>query len=246
MPKPAEILIDRIDERLAELGRTRYWLSSEISDGRSTTAIRDIARRGSMPAGDRLGRIALALDTSTEWLLGEARDPAPVRSEVGLSEGHVGRPSREAGIPGIPLVGTGDCAELALEDAETHRTVMVERSSFDPDYHVRMITRPPALRGARDLYAIYFRGVSMEPRFESGEVAIVDPQRPVRAGDYVLVQLNSGEDDSVQSVLVKRLVRQNAAETILEQFNPPLTFAVPRERIARIHRILPQTDLLFG
>jgi phage repressor protein C with HTH and peptisase S24 domain len=129
---------------------------------------------------------------------------------------------------------------------ETGAMLDVERCSFDADHTVRMIARPPALQGARDLYAIYFHGESMMPRFEPGEVGIVDPTRPAGPGDYVLVQLNNGEEDHVTSVLVKRLVRTSARELVLEQFNPPATFTVPKARVARVHRILPQTDLLFG
>ena len=245
MPKPAEILISRIDDRLSEMGKTRYWLSKEITDGKGVTAIRDIDRRGSMPAGDRLEKIAETLGTTTDWLLGRSDTPDQVRSEVGLSDKRIdwNGPPREE--PGIPIVGTGDCADLEVCDTSGNM-VSIERSSFDEDYHVRMIGRPPALRGARDLYAIYFHGESMLPRFEPGEVGIVDPGRPPRVGDYVLVQLNGGDSDDVVSVLVKRLVRQTAKDVLLEQFNPALTFTIPKQRIARIHRILQQTDLLFG
>ena len=245
MPKPAEILISRIDERLSDMGKTRYWLSKKVTDGKGVTAIRDIDRRGSMPAGDRLERIAEALDTTTDWLLGKTENSDPVRSEVSLSDRRIDWAGADRGEPGIPLVGTGDCAALEVCD-ESGKMVQVERSSFAEHYHVRMITRPPALRGARDLYAVYFHGESMQPRFEPGEVGIVDPRRPAGPGDYVLVQLNTGESDDVVSVLVKRLVRQNAQELVLEQFNPPLVFTIKKSRVQRVHRILQQTDLLFG
>lgn len=246
MAKPAEILIERIDRRLAEQGKSRYWLSQEVSDGKSVTVVRDIDRRKSMPAADRLERIARALGTTTEWLLGETADPTPVRSDVALSDKHIDWRGPERGEPGIPLMGTGDCASIDL-CSESGELVAIDRASFDDDYPVRMIARPPALRGARDLYAVHFVGDSMEPRYESGEVALVDPHRPVGRGDYVLVQLTGGNGDSaVTTVLAKRLVRRNAKELVLEQFNPPLTFIVPAAKVARIHRILPQTELLFG
>lgn len=245
MPKPAEILIERIDARLAEIGKTRYWLSKEITDGAGATAIRDIDRRKSMPAGDRLERIAAELGTTTDWLLGRSANPDPVRSEVTLSDKHIDWRGPDRAEPGIPLVGTGDCADLEVCD-DSGAMIQIERSSFDPDHHVRMLQRPPALRGQTDLYAIYFHGESMEPRFEAGEVGIVDPRRPVRSGDYVLVQLNGGESDDVVSVLAKRLVRQNAREIVLEQFNPAVSFSVPKSKVTRVHRILQQTELLFG
>jgi hypothetical protein len=178
-------------------------------------------------------------------LLGTANNPDPVISEVGFLDRASGFDPRQPDLPPIPLVCTGDCASLQLSDIDG-QMLDIERSSFDPDHMIRMIARPPALRGARDVYAIYFHGESMMPRFEPGEVGIVDPTRPAAPGDYVLVQLNNGSEDHVTSVLVKRLVRANMRELVLEQFNPAITFTVPRSRVARIHRILPQTDLLFG
>jgi phage repressor protein C with HTH and peptisase S24 domain len=85
----------------------------------------------------------------------------------------------------------------------------------------------------------------MLPRFEPGEVGIVDPHRPPMIGDYVVVQLRGEDHDDVESVLVKRLAGRNAREVRLEQFNPPLTFTLPARLVKRLHRILPQTDLLF-
>lgn len=244
MSETAEILVARIDQRLAELDRSRYWLSKEVSDGKTHTIVTDIERKGTVPREPRLVRIAETLDVSTDWLMGRSDVSDPVRSQVSLSDRRI-EIQHPQGEPGIPLVGTGDCADLEVCD-ESGNMVQIERSSFDEDYHVRMITRPPALRGARDLYAVYFHGESMQPRFEPGEVGIVDPRRPAGPGDYVLIQLNAGDSDEVVSVLVKRLVRQNARELVLEQFNPPLTFVVKKDRVQRVHRILQQTDLLFG
>ena len=244
MSETAEILVSRIDQRLAEMDRSRYWLSKEASDGRTHTIVTDIERKGTIPREPRLVRIAEVLGVSTDWLMGRSEVPDQVRSEVGVFDKRI-EFRHEPFEPGIPLVGTGDCADLEVCD-DSGNMVEVERSSFDEDYHVRMITRPPALYGARDLYAVYFHGESMQPRFEPGEVGIVDPRRPAGPGDYVLVQLNAGNCDDVVSVLVKRMVRQNARELVLEQFNPPLTFKVPKSRVQRVHRILQQTDLLFG
>ncbi len=207
--------------------------------------IRDARRRGHAPNAENTLKIAQELGTTVEYLLGEASNPAQVGSDVQVGEPIARwRGSELAGL-GIPLMGTGDCADVEL-CTESGEMVAIERSSFDDEFPIRMITRPPALRDARDIYAIYFQGESMIPRFEPGELGLVDPRRPARTGEYVLVQLTDGEEEIVQSVLVKRLVRQNAREVVLEQFNPPAVFTVPKTRVARIHRILPQTDLLFG
>jgi phage repressor protein C with HTH and peptisase S24 domain len=244
MPEPAENgLYERIDRQREELGISARELSMRVTG--KPDFIRDLRRRGHAPSADNLARMAEALGISVDWLLGRSASKDPVRSEVAISDQRLDWTASLSTLPPIPLVGTGDCATIIFED-QTGKMLEIERCSFDADHTVRMIARPPALRGAHDLYAIYFQGESMMPRFEPGEVGIVDPRRPAAPGDYVLVQLNNGEEDHVTSVLVKRLVRATIRELVLEQFNPAAVFTVPRCRVARYHRIVPQTELLFG
>lgn len=239
------LLRERVQERLTALGKSAHAVSLEIGAGQGY--VRDLLdpAKGGFPRSDKLNALARALDTTSDYLTGTSDNAGPVLSEVTVVDRKIDLRGAQADLPPIPLVGTGDCATIQFETA-TGAMLEVERCSFNSDHTVRMIARPPALKGARDLYAIYFHGESMMPRFEPGEVGIVDPSRPAGPGDYVLVQLNNGEEDHVTSVLVKRLVRASSRELVLEQFNPPATFTVPRGRVARAHRILPQTDLLFG
>lgn len=240
-----ELLRTRIGERLVATGKSAHAVSVAIGAGQGY--VRDLLDpvKGGFPRADKLNALARALETTTDYLTGVSGNPEQVRSEVGLSDRRLDWRGPQPDLPPIPLVGTGDCASIEFA-SETGEMLEIERCSFDADHTIRMIARPPALQGARDLYAIYFQGESMMPRFEPGEVGIVDPTRPAGPGDYVLVQLNNGSEDHVTSVLVKRLVRAGPRELVLEQFNPAATFTVPRSRVARMHRILPQTDLLFG
>jgi phage repressor protein C with HTH and peptisase S24 domain len=240
---PENALYDRIDAQREQLGISARELSLRVTG--KPDLIRDLRRRGHAPSADNLARIAEVLDVSVDWLLGRSANKAPVLSEVAFADRRLDWNGPKPDLDPIPLVGTGDCATIQFE-SDGGQMLDVERCSFNADHTVRMIARPPALKGARDLYAIYFQGESMMPRFEPGEVGIVDPTRPPGPGDYVLVQLTNGEEDHVTSVLVKRLVRTTLREIVLEQFNPPATFTVPRIRVARVHRILQQTDLLFG
>lgn len=235
----------RIQERLDATGKSAHAVSLEIGAGQGY--VRDLLdpAKGGFPRADKLNALARALDTTSDYLTGTTNSPQPILSEVKFADHRLDWRGPQVDLPPIPLVGTGDCASIQFED-QGGQLLDIERCSFDADHTVRMIARPPALQGARDLYAIYFQGESMMPRFEPGEVGIVDPTRPPAPGDYVLVQLNNGEEDHVTSVLVKRLVRATTRELVLEQFNPPATFTVPRSRVARMHRILQQTDLLFG
>lgn len=244
MSEDADLLVERIEGLLEKLGRSAYWLSMEVSDGRSKGIVTDIKRRGHPPKEPRLLRIAETLGTTTDYLMGRSDDPAPVRSEVSLADNVRQFRGAPSGLPGIPLVGTGDCADLKVI-AEDGSEIEIERASFDPDYHVTFIHRPPALRGNDKAYAIYFHGSSMEPRYFAGEVGIADPTRPAGPGDHVIVQLSNGEGPDVVSVLAKKLVRMNSREVVLEQYNPPITFSLPRRHVVRIHRIIPPTEQLL-
>ena len=252
MEREETILQARIRERLAATGKSARALSLEI--GANGGYVRDLLDpdRSPSPSAPRLQAMAAALQTTTEYLLGSSENPEQVLSEVAIGDNRLeylaqtpsSRRPAEDQTPGIPLVGTGDCADLEVIDDDGH-DITIERSSFDADYQVRMIDRPPALRGARHAYAIYFQGSSMEPRFFAGEIGIVDPDRPAAPGDFVLVQLNNGEEDHVVSVLVKRLIRQTSAYLELEQFNPATIFKIDKGKVARVHKIMPPTDLLF-
>jgi transcriptional regulator with XRE-family HTH domain len=243
MPNSAEILRERLAQAIDRKGVTERALSGAIGANHSYVS-QLLSGKGGMPAASRLAAMARELDVSVDWLSGSSNQRDQVRSEVKLLEGPVAWRGPAPDLPPVKLVGTGDCATISFEDMGGN-LLEIERCSFDADHTERLIARPPALAGARDVYAIYFNGESMLPRFEPGDVGFVDPRRPAGPGDYVLVQLNSGEDDDVVSVLVKKLIRATAKELVLEQFNPPAIFTVPRERVARYHRILRQAELFL-
>lgn len=244
MSQDRETLAQRIEELVKKSGKSPRAISMEAT-GKPDT-VRDVLRGKSLPSSTTLAKLAAVLGTTTDFLLGSAKTPAPVLSEVALSEHHLSWGGPEPEEPGVPLVGTGDCADLEVK-TQDGQEVLIERSSFDPEYHIQFVHRPPALRGNSQAYAVYFHGSSMEPRYFAGEVGLVDPTRPAGPGDFVVVQLNdgNGHGNDVVSVLVKRLVRANSRELVLEQYNPPLTFAVERAHVARFHRIIPPTEQLL-
>ena len=145
----------------------------------------------------------------------------------------------------IPILGTAQCADLHL--ADNGEAVDIEAMELDQDDVVDYVRRPLTLDGRQDVYAIYYRGVSMAPRYEPGELGYVDPRRPPATGDYVVAQLrrpDAVEGERIFTVIAKRLVRQTANFYEFEQFNPPLTFKLPREQVAHLHRIYPWDELV--
>lgn len=145
----------------------------------------------------------------------------------------------------IPIVGTAQCADLEIDEDGT--LINIETMEMDMGEVVDYARRPLLLDTRRDVYAIYHQGTSMEPRFEPGELSYVDPRRPPTAGNYVVVQLrrpDEVEGELVHMVLAKRLVRTSGKFVELQQFNPPVTFRIERERIKHIHRILPWDEVV--
>lgn len=247
MPKPAEILLQRIDERLKIIGRSRYWLSKQLTDGKRHGVITDIERKSFLPSEPRLRHMAELLETTTDYLMGRVDNPAQVLSEVSFRAVPLGLPAPGYASTSEPLklVGTGFCADLVLTGDEGE-TLEIEQILLEADHTLRLLARPPALLGAADAYAIYFQGSSMERRFYQGEIGVIDPRRPPSPGHVVLVQLSDGNGPGVIHALVKELVRVTSGYVELLQYNPEIRFRVPRERVVRMDRVYRPDELLLG
>lgn len=145
----------------------------------------------------------------------------------------------------VPILGTAECADLQFESDGA--LTPVETMQLDLDEVIDYARRPVSLDNRRDMYAIYFRGFSLAPRYEPGEIGYVDPKRPPAPGNYVVVQLRGPDGDDgerVFRVLAKRLVKITSTYVELEQFQPAMTFRVDRRDVRHIHRIVPWDELV--
>lgn len=100
------------------------------------------------------------------------------------------------------------------------------------------VARPPHLAGARDAYALFVRGTSMEPRYVAGELLYVHPGRPVTPECFVVIQFFRENDGPTPVAWVKQFVRQDSKCVTLRQFNPSKMLKVPSEQVRAIHRIV--------
>lgn len=82
------------------------------------------------------------------------------------------------------------------------------------------VMAPPVLSHISNAYAVAVSGDSMYPRYEDGEVCYIDPTRRVKKGDYVIAQIKLEEDGQLLAY-VKKFIRHNDQELVLEQYNPP-------------------------
>lgn len=100
------------------------------------------------------------------------------------------------------------------------------------------ILAPPGLSMARGAYAVTCAGESMEPRYFDGETVFVDPVMRVRKGDFVVAQIKNMNEGSAPLAFIKRFVRHNDAELILEQFNPAKELRFPHADVVSVHYIV--------
>lgn len=241
MADQADIFFERLDKRREELKLSDRALS--LAAGASQDLIRTARNKNHIPNASNLSNLARALGVTTDWLLGRDDKTQAMPSDASFSDRKLDfvptKPQSD-----LPVLGTGHCG--VVEFGSNGDAVRIEQTQFEPTTVIRYVTRPLALMGVPSAYAIYFVGESMYPRFQAGEMGIVDPRRPPSRGDDVLVQLRDEDTDEITCILVKRLIRQTADFVELEQFNPAVIFKVPTSRVARIHRIVPPGEMLGG
>lgn len=109
---------------------------------------------------------------------------------------------------------------------------------------VGTIRRPPGLMGNPGAFAIYVEGDSMEPRYEPGETAIIDPNRPVRPGDDVVIVVANPEPGQPPRAYIKRLVRRGSEQIIVRQFNPEREIGFATREVQAIYRVMRTSELL--
>lgn len=99
------------------------------------------------------------------------------------------------------------------------------------------IMAPPKVAKAKNGYAVYVAGDSMEPRYAAGEVVFVIPGLPVRQGNYVVAQIK-GTDGEPPEAYIKRFVSQDSKRLKLEQLNPKKFIEFPAGRVVSVDKII--------
>ncbi|MGF3026549.1 S24 family peptidase [Methylobacterium aquaticum] len=107
------------------------------------------------------------------------------------------------------------------------------------------LSRPEYLADVPNAYGTYVHGDSMEPRYEAGEIVIINPNKGIKKGNYVVAQVYDNDGDPPFGY-VKRFLSINDKELVLEQLNPPegedRIMRFPRKRVLSVHRIVGTQD----
>ncbi|MCG6115071.1 MAG: helix-turn-helix domain-containing protein [Mesorhizobium sp.] len=151
--------------------------------------------------------------------LGDQFRPAPVQL-----------PARHEMPNDVPVYGTA---------AASHLKGAFQLEPGVIDY----VRRPPALATAKDLYALYVEGSSMEPRYEQGDLVFVHPHRPARKGDTVIVQVEVAPNEIEASIGYLR--QRTGLNVVIGKLNPQAEVQIEMKRVRHIHRVMTMNEL-FG
>gem|GEM_PF-242085 len=245
IPHMANTIADRIRERLNTMNLTAQGAS--LKAGLSRDALRKLlANESQIPTGKTLTGLAQALEVSEQWILtgsnaipDKVQDPA---SGSGTFLHHAQRGRSEVRAANVPLPTRFDMPDdvpVRGTAAGSHLKGAFQFTSDAIDY----VRRPPALMGARDIYALYVEGSSMEPQYFPGDLVYVHPHKPPRVGDVIVVQA-AVDDANVEATLGVYVKRTEQFLVILKR-NPEAHVQLKRERVKAIHKVLT-TNELFG
>jgi len=221
---------DDIGKRIKQLREARGGLSqSEFASklGKTTRGAVGNWERGLGIKRENLEAIAAKFSVSFEWL-------ATGRGEMEVANGKISNATEPSNARvGDKLLETGEYIPLY-----GHAVGGIDGEFVLNGNKLDEILAPPGLSRARGAYAVTCAGESMEPRYFDGETVFVDPMKRVSRGDFVVAQIANPDDGAAPLAYIKRFVRHNDKELILEQFNPPKELHFDHRAVVSVHYIV--------
>lgn len=99
--------------------------------------------------------------------------------------------------------------------------------------------RPHSLKGIADGYIVLVSGDSMYPEYRPGDQLIIHPRQPIVPDASFVFYTANGDDDLA---MVKHLIRITPTEWVVEQYNPGITFTLPRADWPIAHRVVGKNN----
>jgi phage repressor protein C with HTH and peptisase S24 domain len=220
--------MDKAPNRIRELREALGWSQTDLAlklvPKTSQPQIDRLEKADRRLTVDWMGRVAAALKVSPRDLL--SPDKASIRAHalvasadktpsVTLASGALGALSGPKDLPILGYVKAGTEGFFIVNGEVQGYTV-----------------RPDMLSGVKDAYSVYIHDKSMFPAFEPGHLAWVDPLRPVKPGDAVVIQLADGQ------AFIKRLKRRTEKVLICEQWNPAGEVRYDAAAVRAIHLVV--------
>ncbi len=191
--------METFGERLRLARKNKGWSQPQLAE---RTAVNQATiskiERGDQDQSVHTPILAAALCVDALWLAtgqgSSGQHPMAIGEAVG--EYSISRPLGMA--PLISSVQAGSWCEAV--------------DNFQPGDADEWVPAPPS--ASKHAYALRVTGSSMEPRFNEGEIVVIDPEKPADSGKFVVAKKTG-----TQEVTLKQLI-QEGGESYLQALNP--------------------------
>lgn len=101
---------------------------------------------------------------------------------------------------------------------------------------IDMVPRPWYMGQVKDGYAVIVTGESMVPAYDPGDMAIVNPRLPPMRGKVHIFTCEN--ENSHFKASIKVLVKSTETAWMVEQYNPPRTYALSKSEWTHARRVV--------
>ena len=224
-----------IGGRIAAARGVRGLSQARLADhmGVTRSAVAQWESDVTVPAMNKLRRLADVLQCDAAWLMGDAAagpEARPPQRVASLSAPAVG--GLDIDMPVLGVAGASGLEGLDDDLFEINGSVIE---------HVR---RPPGLARVPHAFCIYVVGSSMAPRHRPGDLVYVHPARPPAVGDDVVIELRDPAGGERRACLLKELAAKYAGGFRFRQYNPARELKLAEEQVLRLYKVLTLKELL--
>lgn len=232
IPRMTDTLQDRLKKLIADKGMS--VAEAERAIGVSKDTLRKLINTpGQMPSARTLSKLARGFAIAEQWLLDGTAKTEPVEKPTNGAARAPALPEPHMMPNDVPVMGTA---------AGNHLRGAFQLEGGIIDY----VRRPPAQMGARNIYALYVEGTSMVPQFSPGDLIYLNPNKPCRVGDAVVIQSQDNPDDPTVSATLGIYVRTTERHIVIRKHNPAAEVQVLRNPLTKVHRVLTVNEMMGG
>ncbi|WP_319517265.1 S24 family peptidase [uncultured Martelella sp.] len=193
-----------------------------------------LAKPTSKPSAEMLEGLNKAYGVSVQWLLhGGSDTPLFDGDATPRQEATENPPTKADQAAGIPIKGSVAAAYVSGEAGAD-------------DAVIGAIQTPPTLAHIKGIYALYVDGTSMEPQYFPGDLIFLNPARPARKGDCVVIVTDHGTGPQRSLGIY---TGENGDTVYLKKRDPQrpegTDIAIPKKHIKARHKVLTINEI-FG
>lgn len=205
-------------EKFRAIRKAKGWSQDQLAEaGQVSQSTIDKIERGETRSSKFLPRLAQALEVPIGQLDPDYGSPA-VASASGYRP-----PPKFLGERDLPVYS-------AAEGGPGEMVVSTEPIEWVP--------RPWFMKEVKDGYAVLIVGESMEPAFEPGDMAIVNPRlTPLRNKDAIFTTGEYGRTGEFKAT-IKRLIKSDSKLWHVKQFNEPKEFTLEKRDWPKALRVV--------